>query len=155
MTEKTDIHNTQSPEQKEANAFFLQAALFPNPSQFKNESRVGETDPYYRSVFSIVTWLSTGQIWKVQIHRTGYGYLFWFIWEAQSSTPHPLTFSHCILQCRDTEETARTQHFAASSPDAPQGWDQRQEPYLPRKHLGKVVSLRFRSLMRWPLVMRW
>lgn len=30
-----------------------------------------------------------------------------------------------------------------------------QESYLPRKHLGKVVSLRLRSLMRWPLVIRW
>lgn len=28
-------------------------------------------------------------------------------------------------------------------------------PYLPRKHLGKVVSLRFLSLIKFPLVIYW
>lgn len=28
------------------------------------------------------------------------------------------------------------------------------ETYLPKKHLGKVVSLRFRSLMRWPCLLK-
>lgn len=123
--------------------------VFTNPYPFKNETTLEETDPYFQSVL-----LTPYETYMKQKRATS----------GESSNALNWMQIFILVQARglaaqsscSTPPQIHTVSVTGTHWRKPQGHNTgRLETYLPRKHLGNVVSLRFRSLMRFPLVMRW